>query len=149
MNLKKKSILLSIILVIFIQILLFINNKQKSSFRYFIWNIQEISINKLISISFVSGLIIGSLIMKSSIINILDSNKEDNKFNESKNSKNNDELNDSFEIPPQRDLRETQPTISVNYRVIKKNNENELEEKRQNLKNPEYSDDWNNIDTEW
>lgn len=149
MNLKKKSILLSIILVIFIQILLFINNKQKSSFRYFIWNIQEISINKLISISFVSGLIIGSLIMKSSIMNILDSNKEDNKFNESKNSKNNDELNDSFEIPPQRDLRETQPTISVNYRVIKKNNENELEEKRQNLKNPEYSDDWNNIDTEW
>ena len=30
-----------------------------------------------------------------------------------------------YEMPPERDLRDTQPTISVNYRVIKNKAENE------------------------
>jgi len=60
MFLKKRK-LVSVILIIFIvNTLLFINNKQKTSFRYLIWNIQEISLGKIISISFSSGLLIST-----------------------------------------------------------------------------------------
>ena len=52
MNNKKKNLIL-IFLVLSIQILLLVNNKQKTSFRYFIWKIQEVSIGRLILISFV------------------------------------------------------------------------------------------------
>ena len=55
----------------------------------------------------------------------------------------------NVEMPPQRDIREAQPTVSVNYRVIKNTNEN-------NLKNDEYysdkfdnEDDWENNENEW
>ena len=59
---KKKFLLLSLFLIIIIQTLLFTNNKQKTSFRYFKWTIQEVSIGKLISISFFSGLFISTLL---------------------------------------------------------------------------------------
>ena len=36
---------------------------------------------------------------------------------------NNEDDDFGFEMPPQRDVRDTQPTISVNYRVVK-NKEN-------------------------
>ena len=52
-------------------------------------------------------------------------------------------------MPPVRDLRDTQPTISVNYRVIKDNGENELNSKKQRSQKNKYEDDWNNIDSEW
>ena len=51
---KKKYLLLTLILIIIFQILLYTNNNQKNSFRYFKWTIQEVSIGKLISISFFS-----------------------------------------------------------------------------------------------
>ena len=56
MNLKNKSLIFSTFFIITIQIFLYLNNSQKSSFRYFIWNIQEVRIGKLICISFASGL---------------------------------------------------------------------------------------------
>ena len=58
----------------------------------------------------------------------------------------NDEL---YEIAPERDLREPQPTISVNYRVIKNNGENELKDSNQEINNPQYDNDWNNNGSEW
>ena len=73
---------------------------------------------------------------------------------EKKNSANDDFINegddnDSFEIPPQRDVRDPQPTISVNYRVIKNNGETELNDRNQNSTNTTYQDDWTNNDNEW
>ena len=59
---KKKYLLLTILLIIIVQIALHTNNKQRSSFRYFKWTIQEISIGKLINISFFSGLFISTLL---------------------------------------------------------------------------------------
>ena len=59
---KKKYLLLTLFLLIIIQILLYTNNNQKTSFRYFKWTLQEVSIGKLISISFFSGLFITSLL---------------------------------------------------------------------------------------
>ena len=61
---KKKNFILIIFLIVTIQFLLLINNKQKTSFRYFIWNIQDVKIGQLIFISFVSGLFMSSLLNK-------------------------------------------------------------------------------------
>ena len=59
---KKKFFLLTLLLIIIFQILLYTNNKQKTSFRYFKWTAKEVSIGKLISISFLSGLFISTFL---------------------------------------------------------------------------------------
>ena len=152
MNLKQKSLILSIFLIFTIQILLFINNRQKSSIKYFIWNIQNISIGQLITFSFTSGLLISS-ILNSMIINDVKNSsvkEENNNSNSYAENFNNKERNiESNEIPPERDLRDTQPTISVNYRVIKDNYDNELKGRNQNTMNNKYEDDWDKNDSEW
>ena len=52
-------------------------------------------------------------------------------------------------MPPQRDIRDTQPTISVNYRVIKNTDENNLKRGKNISNSPEKKDDWNYEDSEW
>ena len=156
MSYKNKGFILCIFLIITIQILLYFNNTQKSSFRYFIWNIQEVKIGKLISFSFMAGILISS-IMNNTIMNnhinkftIKDDNEDDNfKDNENNNFINIEENSNSMEIPPQRDLRETQPTISVNYRVIKNNGDNDLKEEMNFSNDQKYQDDWSNNETDW
>ena len=152
MNNKKKNLILIISLIVSIQLLLLINNKQKTSFRYFIWNIQDVSIGRLIFISFVSGLFMSSLLIKT-LSNDIKSNPieefddkptDDNDYSVIR--EDNQELED---ISPERDLREPQPTISVNYRVIKNNGENELKDRNQAINNSQYVDDWNNNNSEW
>ena len=153
MNYKNKSIILCIFLIIIIQFFLLINNKTKTSFRYFIWNIEEVSIGKLISISFISGLIISSILNNTlnDKFRTYPKSKEEKKTNlENDFSINSEENNESYEIPPERDLRDTQPTISVNYRVIKDNSENELKERNiRSQNNQQYQDDWDNNYSEW
>ena len=61
---KKKYLLLTLFLIIIFQILLYTNNNQKTSFRYFKWTFREISIGKLITISFFSGLFVSTLFNK-------------------------------------------------------------------------------------
>ena len=140
---NKKYLTLIIFLIVIIQILLLINNRQKTSFRYFIWNIQNVSIGRLISISFVSGLCMSSLLNKTLSNEIISKTKfeEDDKTTEDKD--------EPYDFTPERDLREPQPTISVNYRIIKNNDENELKNKNQTINNSQYEDDWNNHDSEW
>ena len=130
------------------QFLLYKNNNQKTSFRYFKWTIEEVSIGKLISISFFSGLFVSTLLSnaiitnhkKNTFVNIEEDyepliNEEDSKSN--------------IEMPPQRDIRESQPTISVNYRVVRNTKEN-TSKKDQNFSNsPDINDDWDNYDNDW
>ena len=152
MNYKKKSIILSFFLIISLLIILLINNRTKTSFRYFIWNIEEVSIGRLISISFISGLLMSSILTKTldTQVKTFSKNKEDDKsYKENDYSINSDESNGSFDMPPERDLRETQPTISVNYRVIKDNSENEFKDKNVRGQKKQYKDDWNNNDADW
>ena len=145
---KKKYLFLTLFLIIIIQTLLYTNNNQTTSFRFLKLSIKEVSIGKLMSISFFSGLFISALLNTTNI-----SYKKNNFENkEEKNEPFNDEIDmkkSNVDIPPQRDIREAQPTISVNYRVIKNTNEN-------NFKNDEYysdnfdnEDDWENKDNEW
>ena len=148
---KKRNLLLSIIIIIIIQTLLYINNSQKNSFRYFIWNVQEIKIGKLISISFVSGFLMSTLLNK--VINKPDINNYRKDYDE-KDEVNYEPLNEwekesKFDIPPQRDIRDTQPTISVNYRVIKNNGENNKINEDNYSKQSKYQDDWIKDNTDW
>ena len=59
---KKKYLLLTFFLIIILQTLLYANNYQKTSFRFFKWTYQQVSIGKVISISFFSGLFISTLL---------------------------------------------------------------------------------------
>ena len=152
MNYKKKSLIFSISIIIIIQALLVINNNQKSSFRYFIWNVKEVSIGSLIAISFMSGFIMSSILLRTqdNYINRNQLYEEEDFSNDLNNySRKIDNSNDSYEIPPERDVRDTQPTISVNYRVIRNNGENEVIDREQISNSQNYQDDWENNEREW
>ncbi len=151
MNYKNRGFLITFILIIIIQTLIYINNTQKTSFRYFIWNIQEIKIGKLIVISFFSGILISSLINNNINLNAVINGKNDYV---DKNQDHEDLINEEDEItevepPPQRDIRDTQPTISVNYRVIKNAGDNYSNYDENISNDSKYQDDWNIDDSEW
>ena len=145
---KKKYLLITLFLIIIFQSLLYTNNKQKTSFRYFKWNLQEVTIGKLISISFFSGLFVGTLLNTTITSTSLRKNSFENVEDEFVSQNNEEDMEPNIEMPPQRDIRDTQPTISVNYRVVKNINDNNLKKDR-NYSNPDYKDDWDNADNDW
>ena len=147
MILKKKFLLLTLLLIIILQSLLYTNNNQKNSFRYFKWTVQEVSIGKLIIISFFSGLFISTLLTttittykKNPLENIEDNYEPLNKE---------EDMQSNVEMPPQRDIRDTQPTISVNYRVVKNTVENNLKRDQNYSNSSDNGDDWNNDENDW
>ena len=145
---KKKYLLLTLSLIIIFQVLLYTNNNQKISFRYFKWTVQEITIGKLVSISFFSGLFISTLLNATITSTSSKKNTLENVQDESVSQNNEEDIEPNVEIPPQRDIRETQPTISVNYRVIKNMNDDNLKKER-NYSNPHNEDDWDKADNDW
>jgi len=145
---KKKFFLLTLLLIIIFQILLYTNNKQKTSFRYFKWTAKEVSIGKLISISFFSGLFISTFLNTTIISNSLRKNTFENVDDDFVSNNNVEEMEPNFEMPPQRDIRETQPTISVNYRVVKNIDDNNFK-KDQSYSNQDIKDDWDSTDNDW
>ena len=144
---KKKYLLLTLFLIIIFQALLYSNNNQQASFRYFKWNLIEVSIGKLISISFFSGLFISTLLNTS--INGFKENTLENIEENYESLNNNEDIKSNIEMPPQRDIRDSQPTISVNYRVIKNTEENNLKRDQEFSNTSDNSDDWNNADNDW
>ena len=144
---KKNLLLLFLFIIIIFQTLLYTNNNQKTSFRFFKWTVQEVSIGKLISISFFSGLFISTL------LNTATTNYNKKSFQnieENHESLNNDEeIISNVEMPPQRGIRDAQPTISVNYRVVKNMEEENLKRDQNSSNNNENSDDWDNDYNGW
>jgi len=145
---KKKYLLLTLFLIIIFQILLYTNNNQKSSFRFFKWTLQEVSIGKLISISFFSGLFVSTLLNKTITSTSFRKKTIENVEDDFVSTNNDEDMEPKVEMPPQRDIRETQPTISVNYRVVKNMNDNNLK-KDQSYSNQDIKDDWDNADNDW
>ena len=145
---KKKFLLLTLFLTIIIQALLFTNNNQKTSFRYFKWTIQEVSIGKLISISFFSGLFISTLLNTTITSSSFRKKTFENEEVDFVPYNNVEDMEPNVDMPPQRDIRETQPTISVNYRVVKNMNDNNFK-KDQSYSNQDIKDDWDNADNDW
>ena len=144
---KKKILLLTLFIIIILQTLLITNNNQKTSFRYFKWTVQEVSIGKLISISFFSGLFISAL-LNTTITNYKETTFEN--LEENYKPLNNEEgIKSSTEIPPQRDIRDAQPTISVNYRVVKNSEEYNFKSDQNFSNNSVNKNDWDNDDNEW
>ena len=148
---KKKYLLFTLFLIIIFQILLYTNNNQKTSFRYFKWTLQEVSIGKLISISFFSGLFVSTLLnttITSTSFRKKTFENVDDLEDDFVSNNNEEEMEPNVEMPPQRDIRETQPTISVNYRVVKNMNDNNLK-KDQSYSDQDTKDDWDNADNDW
>ena len=145
---KKNFLLLTLFLIIIFQTLLYTNNNQKTSFRYFKWTLQEVSIGKLISISFFSGLFISSLLSSTITSTSFRKNNFENVEDDFISQDNDEVIETNVEMPPQRDIREAQPTISVNYRVVKNNNDSNSKKDR-NYSNLDNGDDWDNSDNDW
>ena len=144
---KKKFLLITLFFIIIFQTSLHINNNQKTSFRILKWTVQEVSIGKLISFSFFSGLIISTL------LNTTFTSFKKNTYEEIEENyeplNNDDDLKSNLEMPPQRDIRDTQPTISVNYRVIKNTDKNNFTSSKNYSSSQDKEDDWNYDDNEW
>ena len=143
---KKKFLLLALFFIITLQTLLYVKNNHKTSIRYFKWTIQDVSIGKLISISFFSGFVISTL------LNTTNTYKK-NTFDDIKENfeplDNDEDMEPNIEMPPQRDVRDTQPTISVNYRVVKNTEDNNLKRDQNYSNSVDRIDDWNNDDNDW
>ena len=137
---KKKFLLLTLFLIIIFQTLIYTNNNQKTSFKFLKWTVQEISIGKLISISFFSGLFISTL-LNTSVFHFKKNTFENIEENYEPANED-DDMKSNVDIPPQRDIRDAQPTISVNYRVVKNTEENDLKRDQNYSNSSPKKDDW-------
>ena len=150
MNVNKKLIAFFIFFSILILSILNIKNPDKTKFYLFNSKIEEISLGNLITITFISGYSFSSilsLISKNNALKPAENNftnyqeidkSEYNDFSQELNSKR----------PPERDIRESQPTISVNYRFVDQDNNSYNSKKT--INNPHNEDnDWLNNDNEW
>ena len=150
MNIKNKLIALFIFFSIIILSILNIKNPEKTKFYLFTSKIEEISLGNLITITFISGFTFSSLLtliynsnsQESLGVNFVDDESID------KSDENNFSQKVEYERPPERDIRESQPTISVNYRFVDQdNNTFNSKNSKNNFNNEE--NDWLDKDIEW
>ena len=148
MNINKKLIAFFLFFSILILLILNVKNPAKTKFYLFTYKTEEISLGKLITITFISGFSLGSLFSLISKNNSQES-FDDNFINYEENDKS-EENNINQELdsnrPPERDVRESQPTISVNYRFV--DQDNDYYSSKKNNTNNEVND-WVNYDNEW
>ena len=153
MNINKKLIAFYIFLLIFILSILNLKNPEKTKFYLFTSKTEEISLGNLITITFISGFSFSSVL---NLISKNDSQKSlENNFTNYEEIDKSDNNNFSQEFnsnrPPERDVRESQPTISVNYRFVDQdNNSYRSQETAKTINNSNNEDnDWVNFDNEW
>ena len=150
MNTNKKLIAFYIFFLIFILSILNLKNPEKTKFYLFTSKTEEISLGNLITITFISGFSFGSilsLISKNNSQEALENNFTNNE--EIDKSDENDFSQDlNSNPPPERDVRDSQPTISVNYRFVDQDNNSYSSKKTTNNSNND-DDDWANYENEW
>ena len=153
MNLKNKFISLFIFITIFILAIVNIKNPEKTKFYLFTSKIEEISLGNLITITFISGFSFSSLLTFVSKNKYKEELGDDFISEEDFDKYNENQLSQEFESvrPPERDVRESQPTISVNYRFVDQDNNSYISKNtKKNSKNlNEEDNDWLNYDNEW
>ena len=156
MNLKKKLIILIFILTTITLSIINFKNTPKTYLYFLNFKTEKLTLGNFITLSFLTGLT--TTITFSYII----SKNEDITFNDDKLNmnyeipkddliENNTETNESIKVrPPERDIRDCQPTISVNYRVIKQNDMqvNDMEDSN-NANRYQNNDDWEEIESNW
>ena len=153
MNIKNKLMVFFIFFSILTLSIINIKNPEKTKFYLFTSKVEQISLGNLITISFISGLTLSSvltLILKNNLQESIGENSI-----KSEETYKSDENNFSQEYepdrPPERDVRESQPTISVNYRFVDQENNSYSSKsttKNNNDRNNE-DNDWLNYDNEW
>ena len=153
MSNNKKLIAFYLFFSIFILSILNLKNPEKTKFYLFTSKTEEISLGNLITITFISGFSFSSVL---NLISKNDSQKSlENNFTNFEEIDKSDNNNFSQEFnsnrPPERDVRESQPTISVNYRFVDQdNNSYRSEETAKTINNSNNEDnDWVNFDNEW
>ena len=157
MKIKKNLIILILLSITITLSLLNLKNTSKINLYFLNFKTEKLTLGSVITIAFLAGF------TTTFTFSYLSSYKNENKIlDEEKidlNSEtsqddfigNNSNLNESIqERPPERDIRESQPTISVNYRVIRQNNTevNDLDEGYSDNKYQNY-DDWDEIESNW
>ena len=153
MNINKKLIAFYIIFLIFILSILNLKNPEKTKFYLFTSKIEEISLGNLITIAFISGFTFSSLLTLISKNNLQESLENNIAKKEEMDNADQNITNQDIESirPPERDVRESQPTISVNYRFVDQDN-NSFSSKNTKDKNINFNNeknDWENYDNEW
>jgi len=157
MKIKKNLIILIFLLITITLSILNLKNSSKTYLHFLNFKTEKLTLGNFITLSFLAGF--ATTFTFSYITN---SKNENKMFNDEKidiNSEtlqsdfieNNTNLNENFkDRPPERDIRESQPTISVNYRVIKQNNTevNDVDEGFAENKYQNY-DDWEEIESNW
>ena len=153
MNNKNKFVVFFILISVLILSIFNIKNPEKAKFYLFTSKTEELSLGNFITISFITGFAFSSLLTLITK-NSLEESKADSLINEEETDKSDDNyFSNEFESdrPPQRDVRESQPTISVNYRFIDQDknpySSKNTKKTNNNLNNKE--NDWLNYDNEW
>ena len=157
MKLKKNLIILIFLFSTITLSIINLKNTSKTYLYFLNFKTEKLTLGSFITLSFLAGF------TTTFTFSYLTSSKNQNKkFNEEKKEINsevlqgnftekNTEINESTnDRPPERDIRDSQPTISVNYRVIKKNNTevNDIDEGYMDNKYQNY-DDWEEIESNW
>ena len=157
MKLKKNLIILIFLLTTITLSIINFKNTSKTSIYFLNFKTEKLTLGGFITLSFLAGF------TTAFTFSYLTSSKNENKmFNDEirdinsetlqgnyteKNTEINESINDR---PPERDIRDSQPTISVNYRVIKQNNTgvNDVDEGFMDNKYQNY-DDWEESESNW
>jgi len=156
MKLKKNIIILIFLLTTITLSIINLKNTSKTYLYFLNFKTEKLTLGGFITLSFLAGF------TTSFTYSYLTSSKNENKFfNDRKDinsetfignfTEKNTEINESIkDRPPERDIRDSQPTISVNYRVIKQNNMevNDIDEGYVDNKYKNY-DDWEEIESNW
>jgi len=153
MNINRKLITFFIFFLILTLSILNIKNPEKTKFYLFTSKVEKISLGNLITLSFISGFSFSSVL---SLISKNNSQElsEDNFINDEemyKTDENDFSRESESNRPPERDVRESQPTISVNYRFVDQNyNSYSSKNTKETINKLNNNDnDWENFDNEW
>ena len=149
MNIKNKLIAFFIFILIFTLSIFNVKNPEKIEFYLFTSKKEQISLGNLITLTFVSGFTLSSLLTLISKTN-LQASSDDNfiNYDEIEQSVENNTYQEfKSDRPPERDVRESQPTISVNYRFVDQDDDLYNSKKTNNVNNED--NDWLNNDDSW
>ena len=153
MNIKNKLISFFIFISILTLAIVNLRNPEKTKFYLFTSKTESISLGSLITLSFLSGYTFSSilsLLSKNNLEKSLDDNfSYDEQLDESEKFNFSQEL--KSDRPPERDIRESQPTISVNYRFVDQDNDSYNSKSNTRTKNNlnNENNDWINNDNDW
>ena len=157
MKIKKNLIILTFLLITITLSILNFKNTSKINFYFLNFKSEKLTLGSLITLAFLAGF------TTTFTFSYLTSSKNENKIlDDEKIDINYETLQDDFtgnntnvnesrqERPPERDIRDSQPTISVNYRVIKQNNTevNDIDEGYSDNRYQNF-DDWEEIESNW